>query len=217
MKTLRYLIPFFLLVNFYNLSYADSSGYTKSVISDSGGEKATVTNERLDVNTSDISGVTYISSVTEVLNVTSLDTVDMVTYVSGVTNIVSLDTIDTVTEVTNVTSVDIVDAVTSITDPVTIADDTPTDLVGGFQSIVLSGTTYEVLYNGDTKKIFIENYYTNTGTVFVGKYNVYYNSNCIFRLLPGDIVYFDYDDSVNPLYMMSDKTNQMIYTGALLK
>ena len=80
-----------------------------------------------------------------------------------------------------------------------------------------SAAEVEIAFTGVTDTIRLKADSTNTGVIFIGKTGVLSDgSNDFVRLSAGDEITFDYNDSVNALYAISDTASQKINAGALI-
>lgn len=81
----------------------------------------------------------------------------------------------------------------------------------------ISTTAVELDFNGATKSIIISADPSNTGTLYVGKSDVSSDgSNAFAYLEKGESITFDYDDSINAVYVVASIAGQYFWAGSLI-
>ena len=89
--------------------------------------------------------------------------------------------------------------------------------IEGLGDIVVGTTQVQIVFSGTPTTIRIKADAGNTGIIFLGKNGVLANgTNDFIRLVADDELTIDYDDTSNPLFVISDLAGQKISGGALL-
>jgi hypothetical protein len=87
-----------------------------------------------------------------------------------------------------------------------------TDINGTKVSV---GTTeIEVTFTGTPQSIFIQADHDNTGSIYIGKIGVT-SSDAMARLMAGESITIDLDDTSNAVYVIASAVSQNIYKMAL--
>ena len=100
--------------------------------------------------------------------------------------------------------------VDAITDPTE-----STDFEGA--PVTIGTSAVEVTFTGTTQSIYIQADHDNTGNIWVGKSNIdNAGANAMARLMAGESITIELNDSSNAIYAVSDTASQKIYKMALI-
>lgn len=98
--------------------------------------------------------------------------------------------------------------------PVSSTAHTSEDLEGKGK-ITVGTTAVELIFSGVTESIIITSDISNTGIIYVGKSDVLSDgSNAISQLDISQGITMDYDDTLNPIFIVADTASQTVIAGA---
>lgn len=93
--------------------------------------------------------------------------------------------------------------------------DSPTDFEGG--PVTVGTDAVEITFTGTTKAIHVLADHDNAGTIYGGGSDVEDDgSNAVTRMDSGEGMGWDYNDGLNPLYVVASEAAQKVFKLALL-